>query len=240
MSDDAKGPTIGNGLSAGDAEVLEMIAAHKRAATNGGGNPLWRAQLEAEASGLETLAVALRDPTRYGIPEMFEGRGGEAAPRDDSDMPGRLREVVQVVNGSSGMLAADAGLARLLLARDAGALDLAVEAAEDAGANTAIEKMLAHQLAVAHQLAMSLLAVAQGDVHRHRKAPHVNTGAMAEACRNTHAASRLMDAFARGAMALDRLRNGSRQVVTVIHHTEVHEGGQAIVAGTVNAKPAGK
>ena len=57
------------------------------------------------------------------------------------------------------MLAADASLARLGLARDGDVLTLAVETAQDAGAETAAQKMLAHQLAAAHPLAMELLAI---------------------------------------------------------------------------------
>jgi hypothetical protein len=44
------------------------------------------------------------------------------------------------------MLAADASLDRLRLARNAGALNMALEAAENAKAQTAMEKMVAKNL----------------------------------------------------------------------------------------------
>ncbi len=227
------------GLNAGEAEYLEGLAAHKReAAAQASTNPLWAAQQRAEAAGLDALAAALRDPNARGVPALHRGRGGETTPPDDSDMPGRTREVLQAVAASPGMLAADASLARLGLARDAGALALAVETAEDARAETAAEKMLAHQLAAAHALGMELLTVAGNELHQHRKAPHLNTGSLDSANRNAAAAARVMEACSRAALTLDRLRHGGRQVVTV-QHVSVADGGQAVVAGSV-AAPAGK
>jgi hypothetical protein len=45
----------------------------------------------------------------------------------------------------------------------------------------------------------------------------------------------MMEAYNQGLLALDRLRNGRRQVVTVQHVT-VNPGGQAIVAGALKPK----
>lgn len=222
-------------LDAGDAEHFDAMAAHKReTAAMADGNPLWTAQQQAEAAGLDALAAALRDPAARGVPALQKGCGGEVAPLPDSDMPQRAREVADAVAQSPQMLAADASLARLGLARDAGVLALAVEVAEDARAETAAEKMLAHQLAAAHGLGMEMLAVAGNELHRHRAAPHLNAGALDSATRTAAAAARLMDACSRAALSLDRLRNGGRQVVTVQHVT-VADGGRAVVAGSVVA-----
>jgi hypothetical protein len=230
-------------LDAGEAEYLEVLAAHKRevAAQARGADPLWIAQQRAEAAGLDALAAALRDPEARGVPALRSGRGGEAAPPDDADLPGRTREVAQAVAARPGMLAADASLARLALARDAGALALAVETAEDVGAETAAEKMLAHQLAAGHALAMRLLASADGDLTRHvtGRAMNLNPNAHVEATRSALAAARLMDACSRSALAFDRLRHGGRQVVTVQHVT-VADGGRAVVAGSVAPAPPEK
>ena len=57
---------------------------------------------------------------------------------------GNHRDVAEAVAQAPGSLAADASLERLGLAREAGALTLAVEAAEDVRAETALEKMLTH------------------------------------------------------------------------------------------------
>ena len=80
---------------------------------------------------------------------------------------------------------------------------------------------------------MELLAAATGDVHRHRTAQQLNPDALADAARSGAVAARLLSAFSQGALALDRLRHGARQTVTVQHVT-VEDGGQAVVAGSVN------
>ena len=229
-----------HGLTAGDAEWFDQVAAGKRAAAECGGDPAHAAQLAAEAAGIEALAAKLRDTAACGLPMLRQGQGGETAPPEDSDLPWRVREVAQTVAATPTVLAADASLARLGMARDAGVLALAVEAAQDAGAATATERMLAHQLAAAHQAAMGLLAAADAEMHKHRKAGHLNPNALGEATRCATAGARVLAAFAQGALALDRLRNGNRQVVTVQHVT-VAEGGQAMVAGNVTAaRPQGR
>ena len=50
-----------SGLSAGDAELFAGQAEAKRAGT-AGADPRYRAQIAAEAHGLDALASALRDP----------------------------------------------------------------------------------------------------------------------------------------------------------------------------------
>jgi hypothetical protein len=222
-------------LSAGDAEWLEAMAAQKRAfAAEGGGDPLWAAQLQAEAAGMEALATTLRDPAARGVSALHPGRGGETAPRPHGDMSGRCRDVATAVAQSPALLTAEATLDRLSLARDANVLTLAVEAAEDA---TAAEKMLAHQLAAAHKLAMELIATASRDACRHRAAPHLNQGALVEVSRSAQAAARLMVACQGAALALDRLRHGARQQI-VVQHVAVADGGQAVVAGSVAPRGA--
>ncbi len=225
------------GLTAGDAEIFDQLAAAKRASAVGF-EPMFVAQREAEAAGLEAIASRLRDPEARGVPVLRHGNGGETAPPEDCDMPWRKRELAQVVAAPSATLAADASLDRLTLARNADALNLAVEAAADAGAQTATEKMLAHECGTAHRVSMGLFATVDAELHKHRVAPHLNPGALTEATRCANAAARVMGAFVQGVLALDRLRNGSRQTVTVQHVT-VTDGGQAVVAGNVNTpKPS--
>ncbi len=221
-----------SGLTAGDAEWFDQVATGKRAAAEGYDAPAGAAQLAAEAAGIEALAAALRDPAACGLHVLRQGQGGETAPPDDPDRPWRQREVAQTVAATPTVLAADASMARLSMARDAGVLTLAVEAAEDAGAATATERMLSHQLAAAHQAAMGLFAAAERELYKHRVASNINPGALAEATRSATAGARVLAAFAQGALALDRLRNGNRQLVTVQHVT-VADGGQALIAGSV-------
>lgn len=227
------------GLTAADAEWFEQMAASKRATAEGCHSPAYAAQANAEAAGLEALATALRDPAARGLPLLRQGRGGETMPPDNPDWPWKRRELSQAVAASPTMLAADASLDRLDLARNAGVLPLAVQAAQDAGAVTATEQMLAHQLAAAHQAAMGLFSAADRELHKHQTASFLNPGALAEATRSATAGGRVLSAFAQGAAVLDRLRNGNRQIVTVQHVT-VADGGQAVVAGNVTTrKPPG-
>jgi hypothetical protein len=62
--------------------------------------------------------------------------------------------------------------------------------------------------------------------------------ASVEAARMATAAARMMEATARAALVLDRLRHGNRQTV-VVQHVAVADGGQAVVAGAVAAGAAG-
>jgi hypothetical protein len=240
MNDDADAPPATPALarlSTADAEWFDALAAEKRAAAASAADPVWAAQQAAEGEGLAALAAALRDPSARGVPALRRGRGGEAAPTPHSDMPGRCRDVADAVAREPALLAAEASLDRLGLARTADALALAVETAEDARAETAAEKMIAHQLAAAHKLAMELIAAASRDARRHTAAPHLNQGALAEAARTGAAAARLMVACQGAALALDRLRHGARQQI-VVQHVAVADGGQAVVAGSVAMRGA--
>jgi len=219
------------GFSAGDAEMFDCMAAAKRAATIDGADPLWAAQLNAEASGLEALAASLRDPVARGLPRLRQGQGGETAPPENGDHSWRAREMERVVAAPSQVLATDASLDRLRLAQNADVLNMAVELAQDVGASNGGERMLSHQLAAAHQVGMSLFTAATHDLHRHQVAPSLNTGALLDAQRSAAVGARVMSAFAQGMAVLDRLRNGNRQVVQVQHVTV--NGGQAVVAGNV-------
>jgi len=225
-------------LTAGDAEWFDQVAAGKRAAGAATRDPAQAAQLDAEAFGLEALAAMLRDSAARDLPKLQEGQGGEIAPPEDCDMPWPMREMAQVVAAEPSMLAADASLDRMKLARNADVLTMAVEAAENAKAQTAMEKMLAHQLAAAHSLSMEMFAAASNDLYRYQKARDLNPAALADAARSGTVAARLVGAYAQGALALDKLQNGARQVITV-QHIAVGEGGRALVAGNVTAsKPS--
>ena len=109
-----------------------------------------------------------------------------------------------------------ASVERLNLIVTNGVFDLALDAAESVGATTGLEKMLAHQLAAAHKTAMELLARCheQGDPTRELA--------------SIKAAARLMSAFQQGTLALQRLKTGGNQVLTIKHVT-VGPGGQAVI-----------
>ena len=68
------------GLTAADAAWYDEHAAFKRGAVENCGDPVLRAQFEAEAEGLEALADRLRDPAAHGVPALRRGQGAETAP----------------------------------------------------------------------------------------------------------------------------------------------------------------
>jgi hypothetical protein len=118
-----------------------------------------------------------------------------------------------------------AGL-RLELANDAGVGEIAVETAHSIGARDSVERMIAHQLALAHQSAFLLGRQLRAALPRASS----DDGANLRATRLATAMARIMSAHQEGALALQKLRSGGRQTV-VVQHVEVAEGGQAIVAG---------
>lgn len=101
-----------------------------------------------------------------------------------------------------------------------------------------LERAIAHQAGAAHALAMRFTGRANAWAKRAESDFRMGMTQQAqasnvEAARLANAAGRLMASVVEAALALDRLRNGARQTVTVRHMT-VSQGGQAIVAGTVS------
>jgi len=126
-----------------------------------------------------------------------------------------LREPDQVA------LDASAQRKALLLGPQLDVCALGLDTAQTIGAANSLEKMLAHQMALAHELAFRFAnrALATEDA---MAAPKYGI-----------LAARLMDTFQRGVLAIQRLRSGNTQTVTV-QHVHVH-GGQTVVAGTMQA-----
>lgn len=173
------------------------------------------------------------------LPEI--GLGGEIVPGpqtvqatgEDRIRRDYMRDVAQDKPDAA---AAYGSYERLRLAANAGAAELATEAAETIRAANAFERMLAHQLAVAHKAAMETMARA---VHHNERADSFEYSGTwqahaVESARATNAAARLMDAYQRGLLTLQRLRQGGQQTVTVVHqHVQVTDGAKAVVAGAL-------
>ena len=103
---------------------------------------------------------------------------------------------------------------------------LALDAADSIQAQNSLEKMLAHQLAVAHKCALEMVE---------RSALETD---VANRTRLLRASGRMMDTFQRGLLTMQRLRTGGEQTI-VVQHVNVSEGGQAIV-GQLRTGGAGK
>ena len=112
---------------------------------------------------------------------------------------------------------------RMEAVADAGILEAAADAAVSAQAGNSLEKMLCHQMAAAHHMAMKLLTRGADT-----RLPPVETA------RLMNAGARLMQVFQEGLLALKKNRTGGRQQI-VVQHIQVAEGGQAVIAGQVKA-----
>jgi hypothetical protein len=158
----------------------------------------------ALADSMEQEAADLLMP-----PEPLQkGLGGEIIPAVDG-LPG-LESTLKEPD----LVNAEASRQRAHLLERAGALELGIEAAEEAKAKGAMQKMISHQMAAAHRRALTLMAESEK-----AQDPHV-------ACMKARTAAKLVDAFSRAALTLQRLQTGASQVVQV-QHVQVH--GSAII-----------
>ena len=138
-------------------------------------------------------------------------------------------------------VAADASQARLELAKDAGALVGALDAADTIEARDSLERMHAHQMAAVHACAMRMMARLNEDLDSCRVLDQrVREAANIRANRTAGSVARLMGAYQSGMLALQRKRSGGTQHVKVTHvqqQVTVEPGAQAIVAGQANGGP---
>ncbi len=148
------------------------------------------------ADGLEEDAKALLKPDT----EIEIGSGGEIIPPPPVDASG-----LEVVLRKPDLLNLGASTQRTDLIEKAGVLDLAIETSHESNAKGPIQKMITHQLASAHKRALELMAEASSI-----KDPDLSS-------KKDRAAARMMEAFSRGALTLQRLQTGASQVVTVQH-----------------------
>jgi hypothetical protein len=189
------------------------------------------------ARDLDAGAEKVLDPSNCLAAPLSVGRGGELIV-ETADAPTFTAELLRdTVKDSPDMITARASMARVELAMGADILAMAVDTADTIRASNSLEKMLAGQLTALHMLAMKNAATA-GSFATKAADPHgivpwqQREIASVEAARSTNAASRASEAFQRGMLTLDRLRNGGRQNV-VVQHVNVAQGGQAVVAGAV-------
>jgi hypothetical protein len=188
------------------------------------------AQLE-DAKRLESVAAALLKPAsapvvRCGEVTYISGQTGPA------------RQIADTLDNPD-QAAIDASISRtdLLLSAPADIVALAVDAAASAKADNSLVKMLTHQLALMHTLAMKTGSRAlefekrQGALGEgFKQTDSVELGRLAQAT------SRLVSTFQDGLLALQRLRNGGDQTLTVRYVT-AQAGGQAVIG---NVKPGGR
>jgi len=111
---------------------------------------------------------------------------------------------------------------RLLTEQGADVAAMALDVANTIQAGNSSEKMLAHQLAAMHKVAMEMI----GSVVTHSRDAAIQN-------RRLNAAVRCMTAYQQGLLTLRKLRLGGHQRISV-QHIQVSDGGQAIVGDIVN------
>jgi hypothetical protein len=219
---------------------VEGAANRAHAAQIADSDPHWSGVQERVASKLQApMHVALTPD------DAVVGTGTELAlhmAMDPGDKQGlALTDTVrqpEIIN-------ARASVERLRLLDGLAIVEQAVDTAETIKPRDSVERMLAHQLAATHTMAMRFMATAQEYLSRahpddyglRRMDPRT---ASVEAARLAGTAARLMTTFQDGVNALTKKRTGGKQVVRVVHqYVQVNEGGQAVVAGEVPRRVKG-
>ena len=199
-------------LGAAGAIMMQQRAAERRshaADLTARGDHLGAKFEVAEADELELDAEDILHPLSHTIAPVQIGRGGEMATG-----AAMMQPFLDTVRTRPDWLVHDASRERMELASKAGALTMGLDAVETIQARDSTEKMLMHQLAAAHSLAMRMAAASGEDLAAYKNSGHRYPHRSIEACRSANTAARLMDAYQRGLLTLDRLRNGGRQMVT--------------------------
>jgi hypothetical protein len=123
------------------------------------------------------------------------------------------------------LAAVEASLERSRLLLDYGieAVAMALDASASIEAANSLEKMLAHQLAVAHKTAMEQIGRAHGACAPDTEIKRLNV------------ATRFMSVFQQGLLTLKKLRQGGRQQITV-QYVNVSHGSQAVIGSVENGR----
>jgi hypothetical protein len=146
------------------------------------------------ADGLEVDAQALLTPDQ----PLVLGAGGEIVPPASMGLQG-----LESIIGGADLLNLGASRQRTELIDKAGVLELALETANQQDVKGPVQKMIAHQLAAAHKRGIELMAESA-----QAKDPDISI-------KKARASARLMDAFSRSALTLQRLQSGGGQTIQV-------------------------
>ena len=173
-------------------------------------DPIWREFDLRCAHDLERQSIELLKPQEA----LQTGAGGEIIPPVSMGLQG-----LETIIREPDLLNLGASSQRMDLVEKAGVLELALETSHLCGAKGPVQKMLTHQLAAAHKRALELMAES------------AQTKDADIACKKAKVAAKMMDAFSRAALTLQRLQTGASQVVTVQH---VQINGPAVVGNFTN------
>lgn len=222
---------LGN-IGPGDAVRMQHRAAEGRQAAarmQADGDRIGALVERTMAGKLEQDAALALDPALHTTGRLTVGNGGEVAIGTKA-----MADFVDTVRSHPDMLVIDASRQRMDLASNAGALSLGLDAAATITAGNSLERMLMHQAAAAHVLAMEFQAEARDVLRAYKRTGYNHPNLSTEAARLSNASARLMDTYQHALLTLERMRNGGKQTV-VVQHVTVGDGGQAVVAGQVKA-----
>ena len=146
------------------------------------------------ADAMEREAQALLTPSET----LQTGLGGEIIPPAQVGLPG-LESVLKEPD----LLNLEASVQRSDLIERAGVLELGIETAKDNRAVGSVQKMISHQMAALHRRAMTMLAESEAC-----KIPEISI-------KKARASARMVDAFSRCALTLQRLQSGGGQTIQV-------------------------
>jgi hypothetical protein len=137
---------------------------------------------------------------------------GEAVPRRTATY---LHETLTIPD----LAAVEASLdrSRLLLQSGTDVAAMALDAANSIQATNSLERMLAHQMAAAHKLAMEQMSQVSYE--------HI----AAAQTKRLNAAARCMAVYQQGLLILHKVRKNGQQRITV-QYVNVSNGGQAVIA----------
>ena len=173
-------------------------------------DPIWREFDLRCAQDLERQSIELLRPQEA----LQTGAGGEIIPPVSMGLQG-----LETIIREPDLLNLGASSQRMDLVEKAGVLELALETSHLCGTKGPVQKMLTHQLAAAHKRALELMTES------------AQTKDADIACKKAKVAAKMMDAFSRAALTLQRLQTGASQVVTVQH---VQINGPAVVGNFTN------
>ena len=140
-------------------------------------------------------------------------------------LPGQEEQPLYDTMAVPDLAAVEASLERTRLLLDYGidAVAMALDASASIEATNSLEKMLAHQLAMAHKNAMEQIGRAHGACAPDTEIKRLNL------------ATRFMSVFQQGLLTLKKLRQGGQQQITV-QYVNVSHGSQAVIGSVENGR----
>ena len=191
-------------------------------------DPLGASFMRMDANSLEDGAKKALQIKKNDLPLV--GAGGELSltKEQEIEIPALINTVDKPDN-----ITAEASRNRLQLAVGVDCVGMALDASETIQAKNSLEKMLAHQLAAGHKLAMTFAKKALDYLSKQeRESFNQNSIHAVESARAANTSAKLMDVYQKGVLALAKVRTGGKQTVTV-QHVNVSDGGQALVTGGI-------